>query len=334
MEEIDNNRDIRNHMKSFWTKNAHLLKTAISLLLLFIMIWLGDVHSVLLQFQKIGFRTVLVCVLVLCLAQLLSSIRWQWVLRAEGAKLPLRTLFSSYMVGMFMNNFMPTSIGGDAVKAYDIYRFTGNKGLSIISVFLERFTGLIALLLLSWVGVSLSIRSFSGPVLWGWISINIIAILSVIVVFHGRLAQRALKSVSALGLLRIEKVLTLGYEKLIRYKSRKGFLSLLIVVSFPIQLGTILIYQLIASSLQINLPFIFFMYTVPVITLLSMLPISLGGLGVRESTTVIILVYAGVPRDVALSMSLTYLSIIYLVSFVGGICLIVRSAVRRAATHA
>jgi glycosyltransferase 2 family protein len=334
MEEIDNNSDIKNRMKPFWTANAHFLKTAISLLLLSIMIWLGDAHSVLLQFQKIGIRTVLVCMLILCSAQLLSSMRWQWVLRAEGAKLPLRTLFSSYMIGMFMNNFMPTSIGGDAVKAYDIYRLTGNKGLSLISVFLERFTGLIALLILSWVGVSLSIHSFSGPVLWGWISINIIAVLSIVIVFHRPFAQRALKSVSALGLLRIEKVLTLGYEKLIRYKSRKAFLGMLIAVSFPIQLGTILIYQLIASSLQINLPFIFFMYTVPVITLLSMLPISLGGLGVRESTTVIILIYAGVPRDVALSMSLTYLSTIYLVSLVGGICLIVRSAARRASTHA
>lgn len=99
----------------------------------------------------------------------------------------------------------------------------------------------------------------------------------------------------------------------------------LLFVSFPIQIATIFIYKIIFASMDISVFFLVFLLSVPLIILISLLPISFGGLGVREGMTVFVFSMAGVPKDTALSVSLVYLSVIYLVSLIGGFFLIMRN---------
>lgn len=262
--------------------------------------------------------------MALFLAQAMSSLRWQWILKADSAKIPLKELFSSYMIGMFVNNFMPTSIGGDVIKTYDIYRLTKDSSLSVASVFFERFTGLIALVLLSWIGANSYLFSFSTPVIAGWIFINMACIFVIMSLILKAWGEWILRLVEVQRFGKIMKVIRLSYERLVAYQNRRALLAKLLIISFPIQLLTIIIYQQVAFAIGVSLPFIFFLFTIPFIILISLFPISFGGLGVREGTTVLIFSMAGVSTDAALSISLIYLSIMYIVSLTGGLLLIFR----------
>jgi uncharacterized protein (TIRG00374 family) len=110
------------------------------------------------------------------------------------------------------------------------------------------------------------------------------------------------------------------------YKNKKALLLKLIFVSFPIQLATIMIYQQISIAMDIHLPFVFYLFSIPLIILISLLPISLGGLGVREATTVLVFSIGGISTNPALAVSLVYMSIYYMVSLIGGGLLIFRGA--------
>lgn len=98
----------------------------------------------------------------------------------------------------------------------------------------------------------------------------------------------------------------------------------LLIISFPIQFSSIIIYHQVAISMNILIPFIFYLFAIPFILIVSLLPISFGGLGVREAAAVFVFAIAGVSEDAALSMALVAMSITYLASLVGGILLLLR----------
>jgi uncharacterized protein (TIRG00374 family) len=301
------------------------LKLGTTLCAVLLLLWSTDLSSVWQQIRQINMLTILGCMTALFFAQAMSSLRWEWILEAEGARVRFRTLLASYMVGMFVNNFMPTSIGGDAVKTYDIYRFTRNISLSVVSVFVERFSGLLTLLMLSWLGIIFILSVSSTLLLWGWISINVVCILLVLSLLHKTLTDRISQYIETKGLAKAGKLLRLICERLVSYRNRRTLLMKLLILSLPIQLVTIVIYRQISMAMDIHLPFVFYLFSVPLIILISLLPISLGGLGVREGTTVLVFSIGGVSTDPALAISLAYMGIYYMVSLIGGLLLIFRS---------
>lgn len=301
-------------------KNKYL-RLIIGLSFLVFLVWFSGISNIWEHLKKIDLLMSTLCIAILLVAQAISSLRWQWILAAEGVKIPLFTLFQSYMIGMFMNNLLPTSIGGDISKTYDIYRLTGDKALSLTSVFFERFTGLVALLSLSWIGITFSLQTSPPVIYWTWFAINAGCVLMLAAIFQGSWTERLLLHLSEGRLQKVGRFLNLCYTKLAVYRKRKRLLAKLIVVSFPIQLGTIFIYQIIAVSIGIHLPFYFFLFSVPLITLIALVPVTIGGLGVREGMTVLMFSAVGITQDVAVTMSLLYLVVSYVVSLVGGLFL-------------
>ena len=78
---------------------------------------------------------------------LVSAIKWLVLVRPHGISASLRKLFWLYMVGYFFNNILPTSVGGDVIRAYELGRFEGKTREAMASVFMERFTGVTTLIL-------------------------------------------------------------------------------------------------------------------------------------------------------------------------------------------
>jgi len=80
---------------------------------------------------------------------LLSVIKWQILLKSKGHEVSISYLFKLYLVGYFFNNFLPSNVGGDLVRGYELGTFTGNKSEAMASVFMERLTGLIVLVVIA-----------------------------------------------------------------------------------------------------------------------------------------------------------------------------------------
>lgn len=309
-------------------KLSNILKVSVSLFIIIILLlFLSDPSAVWQNVKKVSINKIFILISVIIVSQAISSLRWQWILESEGVKIRFNTLFASYMIAMFVNNILPTSVGGDFVKIIDIYRITKNASVSMISVFFDRLIGLVALIFLSWIGMFFAIRMFSSPVLWGWIGINFICIIITILFLNETIIFSIIqylenrKAFSKLG-----KTLRLLYQRLILYKNKKYFLMKILIVSIPIQFNLIIIYHQIALSMSIFIPFIFYLFAIPFILIVSLFPISLGGLGVREAASVFVFSIAGVSEDAALSMALVATSITYLASLLGGIMFLFRGS--------
>ena len=102
------------------------------------------------------------------MAQVVSAVRWQWLARPLGFGGPLRQYVGAYFVGMFFNLLLPTSVGGDAVRAVYLNAGSGRRVAAVLSVLLDRLSGLIVL-----IGVACLATILCPMPLPGWVRLAV-----------------------------------------------------------------------------------------------------------------------------------------------------------------
>ena len=260
--------------------------------------------------------------------QYLSSYRWQILLKAHDVSVSVNRLFSFYLVGMFFNNFLPTSVGGDVVKGYDLYRHSGKGKVAITTVFLERYTGLVAIIVIGLIALAMEYTYFTDPMVAILLScIAVSFVCGTLVVANRFVKTLCLTMLRRFQMAKAEKAISALYETFGRYKIHKRIFLYAIVLSFIIQILNILVYILLADGLGINVPWPYFFLFFPIITVISMLPVSFNGLGMREGMFVYLLAKIGVSSANALSLSVSWFFIVTCISLFGGLIFITRKKV-------
>lgn len=99
---------------------------------------------------------------------LLGAVRWQWLLKAHGLRLPMRRTLELTLVGNFFNVALPGAVSGDFVKAFYIGKeLDGKRAQAFGSILFDRVAGLTALVFVA--GAAMALGSFSGERAWpGW----------------------------------------------------------------------------------------------------------------------------------------------------------------------
>jgi uncharacterized membrane protein YbhN (UPF0104 family) len=244
-------------------------------------------------------------VLVLFLGFFLSTVRWQQVLVALDVHGRLRRLFSHFLAGQFISAFLPGTVGGDVVRMTRLTRDTHNGPISFASVVLERLTGWIVLPLITLLGflVNPTLRHL-GPTRAA-VTIAVGTLVGLIVVLvavdHPKLGGRFADSE---GWRRFAGAVHLGVGKL----RRRPTAALSVVgVGFVYQMSLVLAALMAARALGIdNLGFTALMAFFPAVLIAQVLPISIGGLGVREFALVFFLGAVGVGKEQALALGLLF----------------------------
>ena len=314
--------------KSPWWNVALRLLFSLGILgLLFTQISFSEVLE---NLKKVSPLFVLFAWAYYAFCQLISSYRWKVLLEARNVHVPLRELFSFYMIGMFANNFMPGSVGGDVVKSYHLFRTTSDVKIAAVSVFLERFTGLIGLCLISLVALVVGYQHLSSPVVLGSVVAAALAILLIIIIIWqmprivGRLgwATRLLPK-------RFTKIAADIYGALASYRHHPKSILAAIGLSAILQFLFAAYYALASIAMGIPIDLIYFVLFLPLITLVTMIPLSIGGLGLREVMIVTLFGAVGISQADVLSVSLTVHIINTLLSLWGGFLLLRRSMSKR-----
>jgi uncharacterized membrane protein YbhN (UPF0104 family) len=255
-------------------------------------------------------------VLVLFLGFFLSTVRWQQVLVALDVHGRLRRLFSHFLAGQFISAFLPGTVGGDVIRMTRLTRDTHNGPLSFASVVLERLTGWIVLPLITLLGllVNPTLRHL-GPTRAAFtIAIaTLVALVAVLLaVNHPKLGGRFADSE---GWTRFAGAVHLGVGKLRRRPS--AALSV-IGVGFIYQMSLVLAALMAAKALGIDgLGFTALMAFFPAVLIAQVLPISIGGLGVREFALVFFLGAVGVGKEQALALGLLFYILTLVASLTG-----------------
>ena len=251
---------------------------------------------------------------VYVVSQAVSAIRWLLIARSAGFALRVRTALKYYFVGMFFNFLGPSLLGGDVVRS--LYLAGGHERIAsaAATVALDRYVGFVWLAVLGSVA-QLAFGSFSIPVrlVWATHGLAIVALMSWF--FLPAIASRRMPP---------------GFSRV------RAEVSVISVAFHGVQiLGAVALARAVSPSTPWRYCFVFH----PLVAIVSALPISVAGLGVRESSYVYFLAsVGGAPVSEARAFAAAWLAVVTAASAIGGIVFLLNGgglpAVRREAARA
>ncbi len=257
---------------------------------------------------------------------LLGVIRWRMVLKVHGLQLPIKRAFHISIVAQFFNSFLLGSSGGDVLKAYYTARETHHKKTeAVVTVFVDRLIGLFSMLLFACLmmipnlplllsgnselavtsaiilAMTLGLGGLVAVSFWGGVSRSIPqARIWLRKIPKGELIEKAIDACRIFG-------------------RDPSFLLRTVGISMVLNGACVLQIRVLALGLGIHLPDDLLFLIVPMITCISALPVTPGGLGVRENLFVLILKPFGITETLALSLSLLAFVVFITWSLIGGL---------------
>ena len=241
--------------------------------------------------------------------------RWQLVARLGGINASLAPLTEATFIGAFFNQFLPSSVGGDFFRILVIRRYGASLNSAITSVFIDRLFGFISLGVLC-----LLVIPLEGQVLldsdlkWPFI----LTLFLLACVFAGGLVLLLIpKKWHSHFLIRpFHSVIDVVLMSL----QQRGLFLSMILNSFIASVLVVLGLQVLMIAFDIPLTIGQGTAILPVVMLLTSLPISFAGWGLREGAIIVALGVYDVPQETALAMSLVY-GALHLISAVPGLLL-------------
>jgi uncharacterized protein (TIRG00374 family) len=240
-------------------------------------------------------------------------VRWQQLARPLGFGVPLRRYVGLYFVGMFFNLVLPTSIGGDAVRAISLNAGSGRRMTAFLSVLLDRLSGLLVLLALA------CVAAVACPMplpLWVQLAVGTAA--------GGAAVSLALLPASTRLLARLDVAGTGRWQKplakirhlaeslrgaLIVYRQYPRLLVTSTALSVLIQAAGVVTVALLGQAVGAPAPIAVYGVAVPMVALLTLLPVSLNGMGVREAGMILFLQPARVDPAMAVTVAFLWFSV-------------------------
>lgn len=278
-----------------------LLKIALSLVLIAIVVRAFDVRGVAAQFMKVDAATLLLAIGVVLAIALLHTGRWLAVIGASNHRLGFRTALQVVLIGHFFNQVLPSSVGGDAMRVWCAYRAGLGFGIAAATVIIDRLLTLVSLLLLTAAGLPWLFDIVADP-LARWALVTVIgtglagfaAFLAIVRLPRFALRWRALHSLLDLAALARRVIFHARYALPV---------ILLSVVSFA---GFAFIVFCIARAMQLDVTLLDCVLLVPPVILITVVPVSIAGWGVREGAMVVAFGFLNVPASAAFAVSVLF----------------------------
>ena len=291
-----------------------LLKAAVSGLLLYFALRLVDLTAVRERLVRIDPIWLALMVPTLFLQTGLLALRWRLIVTHCGASLPLPLAFRFSMVALFFNQTLPSSIGGDAMRVWLVSKHA-NWRTAIYSVFLDRLIGVIGLAMLVLACLPWTLELIKNPI--GRAALLVIGVGSI----GGGLAFISLgwKRLAFLKNWQVTRHLVeLAGVALAILRSPPSFVPVF-GLSVGVHLFTALIAWCAAGAINANLSLLYAIFLVPPVLLVTVIPISIAGWGLREGAMVAAFGYAGLQPDDGLLVSLVFGAGYLVMGAIGGL---------------
>ena len=268
-----------------------LLRLAVSAALIAWILSRTPFREVAAAFRSADLRWVLAALALTPLGYFVSVRRWRLLIRSQGGDATLPFLVRSFLVGVFFNNFLPSTIGGDTVRVLDTARTGVGRAKAVAIVFVDRFVGLLALMLFAVLGV------LKVPSLYTWVI--------------GGAAGLALIAVLVFVLPRIVAT-RFSFQWPVSVLARAFAWSLLL------QTLVVLNGYFLSRALHVPIPLASFFLIVPLALFVMMLPVSINAIGVRENAWAFFFAAFGVPAALGVAVAWLDYGLVLLQALVGG----------------
>jgi uncharacterized membrane protein YbhN (UPF0104 family) len=246
-----------------------------------------------------------------------SAVRWQAVLLGLGRRCRARSLLHHYVAGLFVGNFLPSTIGGDVLRIRRLGAETGESAEAFASVVLERLSGMFVLPFITLTALAFNSglrRLGTASLIAAVVSVVTLVFLGLLIygVSHPRLGRRL---IGTTGWQQFAGAVHLGAARFRRHpRAAVG----VVVSAFAYQL--IVVFAALLAARAINLHHVGItavLAFVPAVAIVQVIPISLGGLGLREGAFALFLHPLGVTTGRAVALGLLIYGLNLVVSLAG-----------------
>ena len=295
---------------------AQALVTTILLVLLFRGL---DVSALRGLFVRLPVWFYLLSLAVVLAGQVAYAWRWRLLLTAAGVRIPFATVVRQYFVGTFVNNFLPSTVGGDVAKVYYVGQDHGYRAVTA-SVAIDRLLGVGLLASIAaaalWVSPIAAPRLTAAQVACSGIAVIAIALLIATSMGTGGLparvaglGDRAITLAARLQRLRLDMAAPLGRPAIVAQAA-------VVVIGYALAV-TVVYMRFVTLQHATAPPFMAMLAVVTATAVLTNVPVSLNGLGLREQLHASLLAPLGVSPEIAVAISLLLYAHLLIASLVG-----------------
>ena len=276
-----------------------LLKGLAAIVILFLVAWFVDLGDALAQLQRTHWLWLLPALLIIQIQIVLSALRWRLTANALGQNLTTSRAIGEYYLATFANLSLPGGVTGDAARVYR-NRQQGALSLSVHSVVIERLAGQLALLVVC----------VAGWLLWPVFMHADLPLISTYILLAPLLILIAVATVFFL-LVKLapdwitRTVLDFGPSIHAAWLSDKQWI-VQSALSLAIVLTYVAVFYLCAVAVQTPLPVVAALTIVPMVLLSMLVPLSIGGWGIREAAAAVLWPVVGLSSEAGIATSVIY----------------------------
>jgi uncharacterized membrane protein YbhN (UPF0104 family) len=299
-------------MKRRW---ANLLRILVSGGALAFVVWRVDIQQTALALGGVRVPLLSLAFILYGLSLFVRAFRWLLLLRPLAPGVSYRRLVRLYFVGQFFNSFLPSSFGGDFVRALELTQDT-DSAAAIGTVFLDRMTGLMTLSAMGLLVLPFQAGGMPGWLVWLTVGVTGGILISGALILEGRLLRAMTASLgfglSLVGHGPIAKV----YSAITScgWKAIWGAFA----VSVVFNVMNVLINWLCGEALLSGIALGFVFVVTPILSVSGLIP-SIGGWGVRETVSTVLFGPAGPGEDIAAALGVSLGLVTLATGVVGGI---------------
>ncbi len=252
------------------------------------------------------------------------SFRWRYIIKAAGEQVAFWKVFKTTLVGDFFGLFLPEAVGSDLARMYGLSRETGKGANTISTVLLDRAIGLISLSLMALVALLLHTQMVGYREVAAVVIFLLVGLAGGWFLFFNKSFMRRFRWVFKIPYIdHLEDGLTNLYRTLHTLHQHPGLIVNTLLISLVLQIVEVASVVLIGLALGIETELIHYFIYMPLIWVITTVPISIGGLGVRENAFAFFFTQAGVSTPLALALSLLYFSCRVISGVIGGLIFLV-----------
>lgn len=261
---------------------SFLLRFLITFSLLFIIYHKIDLKSVKNVLAHADYFYLFVALFIFIISNITGAIEYYFLLKSHYKNKPIQFFYiiKIYLFSAFFNNFLPTNVGGDTVKIYKLIKAGHKKEIIFSSILWDRFIGIIILILMSLITGFILLKQFL--LLFALFLFVFLALIFVLLINKFNLGKLILKITSRIHNTKIQYFLKEFFISFKTYLKKSFNIQLFYLISIITQFLKIYFNCYVAKALNLPIAFLAILFVMPIIGIISALPISINGFGIRE----------------------------------------------------
>jgi glycosyltransferase 2 family protein len=292
-------------------RGALALRVLVSAALLAAVLLYADVGDVLAALRDGQWEWFAVALAVMAVCLVLGALRWWLLLEGAGIHIAARDSIRPYAVSFVLNILLPTAVAGDAVRTWVIGRQSGRLLGAAAATVVDRLTALACLFVVGWVAYAVDRSAVPESVLvaFAWVTAGLAVALAL-----GVMAAVGVRPLVHRLPERVANVIRESWGIVRSWAGTGQLVVRVVALGLAYQVLVVTVFVLAAKIVGVELSFALAAVSTPIVVLATLIPVSVGGLGIREGGFVILLGQAGIDAADATVVSLLSATTVFIAS--------------------